>query len=104
MEKNAANYEIFNVGTGNPITIRHIAETVAQSYGKDIKPNITYKFRKGDIRHCFADTTKIRKKLGFKLKMSFEEGMKELIEWSKNQESVDKFNEATKYLKKHDLI
>jgi dTDP-L-rhamnose 4-epimerase len=104
MDKNAANYEIYNVGTGNPMTIKHIAETVSQLYGKDTKPNITCKFRKGDIRHCFADITKIRKKLGFKLKINFEDGMKEFIEWSKNQEAVDNFNEATKCLKKHDLI
>lgn len=104
MEKSAADYEIFNVGSGNPITIKNVADMLAKLYGKDIHPNITHKFRKGDVRHCFADISKIRRMLGFSPKISFEKGMKELIEWSKHAESIDKFEIASEELKKHGLV
>jgi dTDP-L-rhamnose 4-epimerase len=104
MEKNSANYETFNVGTGKPVTIISIAETLAKLYGKNIKPNITNKFRKGDVRHCFADISKIKKMLGFAPMVNFEEGMKELIEWSSNIEAIDKFDDASDELRRHGLI
>jgi predicted nucleic acid-binding protein len=34
-------------------------------YDKELKPRITNKFRAGDIRHCFADISKIKAKLGY---------------------------------------
>ena len=55
------------------------------------------------MRHCIADITKIEK-LGFKPKVSFEEGMKELIEWSAKEESVDMVEKATKELKDKGLL
>ena len=89
MEKDEANYESFNVGSGQPITIKQIAKTIAKIYGKKIEPVITSQYRKGDIRHCFADITKIRQKLGYEPKVSFEDGMKELIKWSADREASD---------------
>ena len=104
MNKSSADYEIFNVGAGRQITIKSIAETLAKLYGKSIKPEITNKFRKGDVRHCFSDISKISSKLGFEPKVSFEEGMKELINWSATAKAIDKFEEATKELKSRNLI
>jgi dTDP-L-rhamnose 4-epimerase len=104
MEKSAADYEIFNVGSGKPIAIKNVAEGLAKLYGKNIKPSITHKFRKGDVRHCFADISKIRSRLGFSPKISFEKGMKELMEWSRHAESIDKFEIAAEELKKHGLV
>ena len=104
MEKNAADYEIFNVGTGKPLSIRQVAENIAGLYGSDIKPEITNKFRKGDVRHCSAGISKIKSKLGFKPSVSFEEGMKEIIEWSQNVKAVDNFEQAAQELKKKGLI
>lgn len=104
MESRNADYEVFNVGTGKPIAIKKIAEILARLYGKDIKPNITNNFRKGDIRHCFADISKIQAKLDFEPKVSFEEGMKELIAWSRGAKAEDKFEKAAKELKDKGLI
>lgn len=105
MEQNSANYEVFNVGNGNKtMTINFIAETIAKACKSSIKPEITCKFRKGDVRHCFSDITKIREKLGFEPKTSFEEGMRELIEWSKGEKAVDNADKAAKELKEKGLI
>ncbi len=104
MEKSAADYEVFNVGTQKPHTIVSIAQDLARLLKKDIKPSVSLNFRKGDVRHCFADISKIKSKLGFEPKVSFDDGMKELIEWSAKVQAVDNFEQATKELKDKGLI
>jgi dTDP-L-rhamnose 4-epimerase len=88
--------DVFNVGAGNVMSIADIARTIIKLSGKDMDVNITNKFRAGDNRHDFSDITKIKKKLGFKPKWSFKDGMRELIEWSETQTAVDKFEIAEK--------
>ena len=62
IEKDAANYQILNVGSGKPVSVKKVAEKLIKLLGKEgkVKPDITYNFRKGDVRHCYADITKIK--------------------------------------------
>lgn len=94
---------VFNVGNGKPLIIQSIAEILARLLGVDIAPKMTQAFRKGDVRHCYADISKAKKMLGWEPKVSFEEGMKELIAWSKNAEAIDSFEEASRELKEKGL-
>ena len=103
MEKPEADYQIFNIGSGIALTIKSIAETLAGLYGKDIEPNIKMKFRKGDVRHCYADISKLKDLLGWEPSINFEQGMQELIDWSRDQEAVDKFEEATRELQERGI-
>ncbi len=92
MESEKADYQIFNVGSGRPISILEIANILIKLLGvKDVQPEVTYKFRKGDVRHCYADTSKIEKMLGFKPKVPLNEGLKNLVAWSKTAKAEDKF-------------
>ena len=104
MEKNSANYEALNVGTGNAVSILKVAEVLIKLYGKSLKPEITNKYRAGDIRHCFADISKIRSKLGYEPQISFEDGMKELVTWGMKVEAVDKFDKAYEELLSRGLV
>jgi dTDP-L-rhamnose 4-epimerase len=104
MKQKAADYHVFNVGAGRQITIKGIAEVLATLFKSDVKPKITGQFRPGDVRHCFADISKIKNALDYSPTISFEEGMNELIEWSKDAESVDKVDQATKELRDKGLI
>ncbi|MGQ4876484.1 MAG: SDR family NAD(P)-dependent oxidoreductase [Promethearchaeia archaeon] len=106
MEKEEARNEVFNVGTGIPVSIKRVAETLRNYINPNIKPIITNQFRPGDVRHCFADISKIKRKLGYKPQYNFEEGMKELIEWVKSQKGKvkDKSDLANKELKEKGLI
>ena len=90
MERRESNGEIINIGGGTPISIRRVAEILAQALGKDIAPVITQKYRAGDIRHCFADLTRARTLLGYEPKVTHEEGFRELAEWLRGQEAEDK--------------
>jgi dTDP-L-rhamnose 4-epimerase len=103
MKNSLTNYKALNVGSGKPVSIFKIAMTLSKLYGKKIKPQVIQKYRSGDIRHCFADISEI-KKLGFIPQTSFEEGMKKLVEWGQKTEALDKVNEATNELIKRGLV
>ena len=104
MKSRAADYGIFNVGTGRPVTIMAVAEAIARIYGKSIKPTVTNNYRKGDVRHCFADISRIKSRLGFEPKVSFEDGMRELISWADKASAVDMVDKATTELKSKGLV
>ena len=89
LEREDARDEVFNIGSGQPITIRDVASKLAAVMGKQhIKPVITGKYRVGDIRHCFADITRARQLLGYRPAVSFEAGLKDLADWLAKQPSV----------------
>jgi len=104
MNSSAADYEMLNVGSGATTTIKNVADVLIKLYGKDIQAEITNKYRKGDVRHCFADISKIKNMLNFEPKVSFEQGMQELINWSEAQKSDDKVEQATQELKEKGLM
>lgn len=91
IEKQAADGEIFNVGTGIPTDVISVANGLIKNYGQNVSVNISGNYRLGDIRHNYADLTKIRTKLGFEPKYSFEMGLKEFTNWVNTQE-IEKDN------------
>ena len=97
------DYEMYNVGSGKPTTVLDIAETFAKLYGKDITPDVKNKFRQGDIRHCFADISKI-KGIGYEPKINFMEGMAELVKWGEKQDALDLSQQALKELEERNLV
>jgi len=98
MEKSEADGEAFNVGGGHAMSIREVAETLAELYERPSRVLITKRFRKGDVRHCLGDITKIRSRLGYEPAVSFADGMREFLAWSKKAEAVDNFEEASREL------
>ncbi|MBU0762961.1 MAG: SDR family NAD(P)-dependent oxidoreductase [Candidatus Altiarchaeota archaeon] len=103
MKEKGMDYQVYNVGSGHATTISEIAHVLAKLYGKDIKPHLPAKFRKGDIRHCTANISKI-KKCGYKPRTKFEYGMRKLVEWGKKQDAVDLTKKALEELKNAGLI
>lgn len=85
IEKKEADYEIFNVGSGNNINILEVARTLKDAYNSKVNIKVSGNYRAGDIRHNYADITKIKKKLGYKPRVNFEEGIKRFINWVKQQ-------------------
>ncbi len=104
MKNKKADYEIFNMGSGIPSPIKDIAIYLAKLLSKDIKPKINGQFRVNDIRHCFADISKIKNLLDWQPKVTLEKGLKELIEWSENEEAIDRFDQAEAELKQKKLL
>jgi dTDP-L-rhamnose 4-epimerase len=78
-----------NVGSGREHTVQEIAERVAAAIGKHVPPELSQTYRKGDIRHCYADVTLARKTLGYEPSVSLEAGLSELASWISGQTAKD---------------
>jgi dTDP-L-rhamnose 4-epimerase len=99
LERPEADYQVLNVGSGRPLSVIEVAETLARALGWAGGVEITQKFRAGDIRHCYADLTRVRSLLGYASKVAFEAGVGELVEWVARQQGVrDSVAEATRQL------
>nr|HDM59995.1 NAD-dependent epimerase/dehydratase family protein [Bacillota bacterium] len=105
LESDKANYQVFNVGTGRGTSVLDIANILIDKVGKveGLAPEVVNKFRAGDIRHCFADISKIRDLLGFEPKVSFEDGITELTSWVASQTATDTVEQALAELKRRHL-
>ena len=104
MERREADYEVFNVGTGIPRTIMDIAKLLIKKMNPQLRIRLMNRFRAGDIRHCYADITKIQKKLRFLPKIKFEESIIKLADWLSKQKAVDNIEKATFELKSKGLV
>lgn len=104
LEVEEAAGEVFNVGSGQPQTVRDVAWRLARVMGKEhIRPDVLGKYRVGDIRHCFADITKARNVLGYEPQVTLDEGMAELASWLEGQAAVDRVAQASAELTKRGL-
>ena len=104
MKDDRANYQIFNVGSGKSISIGDVGKLLIKITESDQTLEIQNKYRKGDIRHCFADISKIQKTIDWQPQVDLEVGLKELIEWSKDKESEDFFEESQKILQAKGVV
>jgi dTDP-L-rhamnose 4-epimerase len=105
LESPGAPGRVFNVGSGHRYTIRTVAQRMAQALGKEhIQPEINGKYRVGDIRHCFADVTLAREVLGYKARVSLEEGLVDLAGWLGKQTASDRVAQASEELAARGLV
>jgi dTDP-L-rhamnose 4-epimerase len=87
--------QVFNVGSGQHFTVREIAERIAAVLGRtELEPEITGKYRVGDIRHCFSDITSARRVLGYSPRVSLDDGLAELATWLEGQAAHDRVDAA----------
>ena len=80
LAKKTAIGEVLNVATGTPTAINQLLETLQQIMKTNLKP-IYEKSRSGDIKHSYADMTRIRRLLQFDPKISLKNGLAELVRW-----------------------
>lgn len=103
MEKSEANGMALNIGSGQPIAIKEIGNVLGKQLGAEIKPEITGKYRAGDIRHCFADISAASRVLGYRPKVEFATGVRELSTWLRSQTAEDRASEAVEQLNVYGL-
>jgi dTDP-L-rhamnose 4-epimerase len=105
LESDLPVWDVFNVGSGSPISIAEMASTLARMLGKSLAPEYLGKYRVGDVRHCFADISKIERTFGVRPQRSFDEGMQELITWvSQAKAPVDRSRASLAELEKQRLL
>jgi dTDP-L-rhamnose 4-epimerase len=98
LERSGADYRAVNIGTGRATSVIELARQLARGLGKDVEPQVVQKFRAGDIRHCYADTSLADELLGFRAEIPFEAGMQDLLAWLEGREAEDSVDAAREAL------
>ena len=104
IEKDEANGHAFNVGSGVPIDVLTVAQSLIKQYGIQVPIRISGNFRLGDIRHNYADISLAQRLLGYAPKWTFDAGIKEFCDWVNKQElQKDKYEESIFEMKEKGL-
>ncbi len=80
--RNKTNYEVFNLGTGNGVSVLEAIRSFERATGIKLNYQVTGR-RPGDIEKIWADPSLANKELGWKTVSSLDEAMKTAWEWEK---------------------
>lgn len=80
-----SGFVVANVGTGVPTSVMDVAKLLRQLLSSTSELRVSGDFRPGDIRHCYADLSRVRNLLGFEPKVSLEEGLAAFCRWAQTQ-------------------
>jgi UDP-glucose 4-epimerase len=86
--KNKTNYEIFNLGTGNGVSVFDAIKSFERVSGVKLKYKVVGR-RQGDIEKIWADPSYANKELGWKTISTLDEAMKTAWEWEKKIRSEE---------------
>jgi len=70
--------QVFNIGAGGRVSLLELVSMINKELGTDIKP-VFGENRSGDIPHSNADISKAVNMLGYEVRVSFEEGIRLLV-------------------------
>lgn len=80
--KSIVPYEIYNLGSGNPVSVKTFIDAIESSCGRAAKKNFL-PMQPGDVETTFADISKI-KKLGFTPNTNIQYGISKFVQWYKD--------------------
>ena len=79
---NSNVYEIINLGSNNPISLKEMINTIGEVLG--IEPKIeTLPMQPGDVDRTYADISKAKRLLKYNPETTFKEGINNFVEWYK---------------------
>lgn len=85
--KHKSNYEFFNVGTGNGLSVIELVEAFEKATGVKVNHKIVGR-RAGDIEKIWADTSFANKELGWKATRTTEETLLSAWNWEKHLRGI----------------
>ncbi|MFX1487221.1 MAG: NAD-dependent epimerase/dehydratase family protein [Promethearchaeota archaeon] len=77
-----------NLGSEEVISVRELARKIIKLSGKNIDLKYSPSGPKGTSRYC-ADTTKMKRILGWRPKILLDEGLRETYEWARRELNVE---------------
>ena len=104
LEDPRADYQIFNVGGGQSVTVLEYAHLIAEQLGKSIEPLVPGKFRFGDTRHILSDVSRLRA-LGWEPTTPLRQIAASYIAWAQSQPDVrDHYAEAERTMEQRGTL
>jgi dTDP-L-rhamnose 4-epimerase len=93
-----------NVGSGEGVSIRKIAEQISDALGIQIPPEVNGEFRPGEMRHLTSGTERIRA-AGYAPQVDLASGIRHYLDWIRQQADVrDYFSEAADILRSKGIV
>jgi dTDP-L-rhamnose 4-epimerase len=93
-----------NVGSGEGVSIRKVAEQISDALGIHIAPEAKGEFRPGEMRHLTSGTERIRA-AGYAPQVDLATGIARYLEWIRQQADVrDYFSEAADVLRSKGIV
>lgn len=80
--REASNFEVFNLGTGRGNSVLEVIETFEKATGVKLPYKIIGR-REGDITAAYADTTRANEVLHWKAELPLEEALRSAWKWQK---------------------
>jgi dTDP-L-rhamnose 4-epimerase len=105
IEKPEADFQAFNVGTGRATSVLEVATALMNNYDIPVALEVSGQYRKGDIRHNYADIRLITDVLGFEPTVSFSQGIRQFCEWVNAQAiQQDNYEQSLQEMKAKGLM
>ena len=86
--RSAANYEIFNVGTGRAVSVFELVKTFERVNNLKLNYKVAPR-RAGDVVAVWADTTLANKELNWHAERTLEQTLKSAWEWEKRVRNIE---------------
>lgn len=81
-------YEIFNIGTGTPVSVLELVKGFERANGLTLNYKIVGR-RAGDVKAVWADTQRANKELGWKAERPLEETLRSAWAWEKHVRGIE---------------
>ena len=82
-------YEILNLGNSSPVSLKEMINTIGRVLGKESKIK-QLPMQPGDVDRTYADVSKAKRLIGYEPRVSFEQGIKNFVEWYKDNKEMYK--------------
>jgi nucleoside-diphosphate-sugar epimerase len=79
--------QVFNIGTGQSITLLELLHEIGRQIGHTVKPEFAPS-RSGDVKSSQADISLARERLGFDVSVSFAEGLKRTLDFYRSSKTI----------------
>ncbi len=97
---------IFNVGSGQAISLRRLALTLGSVLGQPPRLEDNGEYRVGDILACTADLSRSSSLLRYRPRMTLRKGLDEFVQWAKTQKAgpLGGYERTVRELSSHHLF
>jgi len=87
VEENNDVYEILNLGNSSPVSLKEMIDEIGRAL--NVIPKIKQlPMQPGDVEKTYADVSKAGRLIGYSPKVTFEQGIKNFVNWYKENKDM----------------